>query len=56
MTDTVLLEVTCACGSSHDVFGEETTPGRFQVAGADLRCPACEHTRPANILPRESLA
>lgn len=53
--DTVLLEVFCACGSSHDVWGCERD-GRYDVKKDDLRCPACLRTMVTGMEPRESLA
>lgn len=54
----VLLLVECACGSSHDVWGEESedTQSGFTYDIDDLRCPACDGIRPESIRVKESLA
>lgn len=53
--ETVLLEVFCACSSSHDVWGKELN-GAYDIEREDLRCPACLRIMPTGIEPRESLA
>lgn len=53
--NTVLLEVFCACGLSHDVWGVERA-GRLDVEEEDLRCPSCMRVMVTGIEPRESLA
>lgn len=53
--ETVLLEVFCACSSSHDVWATERN-GRYDVKEEDLRCPACLRINVTGMEPRESLA
>lgn len=53
--ETVLLEVFCACSSSHDVWGTELN-GSYHVEQEDLRCPACMRINVTGMEPRESLA
>lgn len=56
MSDTVLLEVTCAgCEVPRDVWGEDQA-GQTFIDPADLRCPGCDCPHVSDIKPRESLA